>query len=581
MPQPLSKTPLRAAFFCALALTGCGVEQQVPAARAALPAASCAEPTTPIASIQGDGPVSPLVGQSVAVKGVVTLLQADGFYLEEPGSDQLDGTSNAIFIQSQDRPGVAPGNVVSVHGQVAEIGRSPHSLTAITGARASGRCAANRPLPLRDIRLPLGNAGREALEGMRVHLAGPLTVTDVYRYANGAITLSGDSRQYAATELAAPGRQAQQIRRHNQDFALPAEVPAAGEAGRALAAGAVLTQANGVMAHDGHGLRLVLQHFSVRLTTPPATPAKTADAGLRVIGMNLHNYFNGDGKGGGFPTARGARNAAEFERQRRRIGAGIRALGPDLVGVMELENDGFGTASAAADFIRLLDTETGARWAVARPRSDDTGGDAITVGLFYRNERVLAVGPARTLKSEPFRLSRQPLAQMFAVTPDGTRILVVVNHLKSKGSCPRGGRDGNQDDGQGCWNAARTAAARAMTHWTRSLARENGTDKILILGDMNAYRREDPVDAIRAAGFTELLDGARPRPYSFVYAGLAGTLDYAFVSRALRPLVSQALIWHVNAGYPRNTDLARAWQGFSDHDPVIVDLALHHSSTTD
>ena len=33
-----------------------------------------------------------------------------------------------------------------------------------------------------------------------------------------------------------------------------------------------------------------------------------------------------------------------------------------------------------------------------------------------------------------------------------------------------------------------------------------GTDNILILGDMNAYRNEDPITAIRNAGFTELIE---------------------------------------------------------------------------
>jgi predicted extracellular nuclease len=78
--------------------------------------------------------------------------------------------------------------------------------------------------------------------------------------------------------------------------------------------------------------------------------------------MNLHNYFNGDGKGQGFPTPRGAETMAEFNKQRKRIGAAIKALKPHIVAVMELENDGFGDASSAQDFIRLATAATGGTW---------------------------------------------------------------------------------------------------------------------------------------------------------------------------------------------------------------------------
>ena len=37
---------------------------------------------------------------------------------------------------------------------------------------------------------------------------------------------------------------------------------------------------------------------------------------LKVASFNVLNYFNGNGPGGGFPTARGANTPAEFARQR-------------------------------------------------------------------------------------------------------------------------------------------------------------------------------------------------------------------------------------------------------------------------
>ena len=127
----------------------------------------------------------------------------------------------------------------------------------------------------------------------------------------------------------------------------------------------------------------------------------------------------------------------------------------------------------------------------------------------------------------------------------------------------------------------RLASAKKMSTWVKTIAASTGTDNILILGDMNAYRNEDPINAIRDAGFTELMDEKQGQKYSFVYFGQHGTLDYAFSSDALLPNVEQAFIWHVNAALPTNMKLPQPWLRFSDHDPVVVDIRSRQSSTSD
>jgi len=117
----------------------------------------------------------------------------------------------------------------------------------------------------------------------------------------------------------------------------------------------------------------------------------------------------------------------------------------------------------------------------------------------------------------------------------------------------------------------RVASAEKMSAWVNSLAETTQTADVLILGDMNAYRQEDPIDAIRRAGFVELMDKAAGDVYSYVYFGQAGTLDY----------VQQAFIWNVNAALPGKMDLPQPWLRFSDHDPVVVDIRLHQSATSD
>jgi predicted extracellular nuclease len=248
---------------------------------------------------------------------------------------------------------------------------------------------------------------------------------------------------------------------------------------------------------------------------------------------------------------------------------------------MELENDGFGADSAAQDFIRLANGATAKSWAVTRPADDDTGTDKIAVGIFYQSDRLKAVGPSQTLTGAEFRRSRQPQAQLFEQRATGEKLLIVINHLKSKGSCPDSGENANQKDGQACWSPVRTASAKRMSAWAKSIATSAGTGNILILGDMNAYRNEDPIGAIRDAGFIELMDKKQKPTYSFVYYGQHGTLDYAFSSSPLLENVEQAFIWHANTPFPVNMDLPQPWLGFSDHDPVVVDIRSRQSSTVD
>jgi predicted extracellular nuclease len=416
---------------------------------------------------------------------------------------------------------------------------------------------------------------------MRFHIYKALTVTDVYRFGQGKFTLSSNGFQFVPTEIMSPGPDTNKHIAQNRASALPALL-ADDETGiEMLVGGSTLAQVTGVLTHDGRDLRLSIQDTSTVSNVRHSKPPSEASGTLRIVGMNLHNYFNGDGKGNDYPTPRGAKNFAEFQAQRSRIGAAIGVLDPQVLAVMELENDGFDADSAAQDFIHLANNATGGQWAVARLADDNTGTDAITVGLFYRADQLKPVGVARTLTGPEFERSRQPHAQVFQSLDSGEQALVVINHLKSKGSCPKSGSDANQKDGQGCWNSMRTLSAQNMSAWTKRLAASADTDNILILGDMNAYRNEDPIVAIRDAGFTELMDAQQGNIYSYVFFGQRGTLDYAFVSDALRENVESAFIWHVNAALPANIDLPQPWLRFSDHDPVVVDIRSRQSTTSD
>jgi predicted extracellular nuclease len=338
------------------------------------------------------------------------------------------------------------------------------------------------------------------------------------------------------------------------------------------------------MGHDGRAQRLLLEStpraaaaVNIPLDPPPPEPY------LRIVSANLLNYFNGDGRGGGFPTERGARTPQEFAAQRDRTRGALARIRPHLLAVQELENDGFGPASAARSLLDLLNETGDGDWAVVDPGSGPIGGDLITVGLFYRQQVLEAVGAPEVLRGAAFeRLSRQPLAQRFRERASGEEFLVAVNHLKSKGRCPESGPDSDQGDGQDCWNRARVEAVNALAPWLAELGHESAAGRVLILGDMNAWRLEDPIRAFREAGYVELVEDRSGLPqHSFLYFGQRGTLDYAFASPALVQAARRAFIWHSNADWPGGMALPQPWLRMSDHDPVIVDLEFSQAATSD
>jgi predicted extracellular nuclease len=526
---------------------------------------------------------SPLVGSNVRIIGIITAVNpGTGFYLEEPDSDDSSNTSNGIYVDNAALSlQVRPGEQWMLAGRVVETGPTSDTVTTLSAVSDHQLCASGLEVPQNFQSLPLDEGQREALESMQVSISGPLFITGVYGFSRGQVLLSGGSVLRNGTEDTPPGEAARAVNQRNDEHSIRSSLGVSN--GGLLHNGLSIESATGVFGHDERGsLWLLDQVPVVQAKLPDRLPL--ADPELtRVVSMNLLNFFNGDGSGQGFPAERGAKTHEDFVKQSHRIQSAVSALQPGLIAVQELENDGFEPGSASDSLRELCSSATSAEWALVKSPHKRLGTDVISVGLFYRPDLLKAVGPAHTLDSAPFRdLSRQPLAQLFQERSSGLVFLVAVNHLKSKGSCPAEGENANQYDGQGCWNPARRQAAEALIDWLNGIARAAPTENILVLGDFNAYRREDPVQVFQPPGWSEAVAHASGLPqHSYVYAGQAGTLDYAFVSRALLPFLKQANIWHVNADWPPRVEMPLPWMRFSDHDPVVVDLDFNQSATPD
>jgi predicted extracellular nuclease len=164
-----------------------------------------------------------------------------------------------------------------------------------------------------------------------------------------------------------------------------------------------------------------------------------------------------------------------------------------------------------------------------------------------------------------------------------------VNHFKSKGSDCNDIGDADTGDGQGNCNITRTRAAQALVNWLANHPTGINDNDYLIIGDLNAYAKEDPITTITAAGYTDLIHLFNSADaYSYVFDGQTGYLDHGLASDSLLTQVLHASDWHINADEPvsldYNTEFKSAAQIIhfyaadayrsSDHDPLVISLKL-------
>jgi hypothetical protein len=331
----------------------------------------------------------------------------------------------------------------------------------------------------------------------------------------------------------------------------------------------------------------------------PRPAAPSLPAGVKVASANVLNFFTTFTNGGdawgrtgqgctiGSRTAasecRGADNMTEFVRQRNQIVASLKSLDADVVGLMEIQNNG---DVAVGYLVEQLNAAIGQPVYAAVPAPAATGTDAIRVAMIYKPAVVSLVGGAL---SDGDRINnRPPMAQTFKAG-NGAKFSVIVNHFKSKASC--GGATGGDLDpgnGQGCWDTTRVnQATRLADVFIPQVVQAAGDPDVLVIGDMNAYAFENPINLLTGKGLVNQIERfVRPQgmPYSYVFDGQAGYLDHALASASLSAQVAGAAEWHNNADEPEHIDYnlgdtvqdpyrENAYRA-SDHDPVVVSLDL-------
>jgi predicted extracellular nuclease len=574
------------------------------------------EPTIP--QIQGSGRTSPFANTVQTTTGVVTKKFSNGFFIQDPDGDGDPTTSDAIYVY-----GVATsaniGDLVRVTGTVTEFtpAGAPRSYTEFKDTTAIAILGTGKPVSVTNIQLGAEDLGR--YEAMLVRFSGALTVNgNAFLGDRGELVL-GNGRLETPTNRYRPGtpeaialaaaNERNMVVLDDNIFVTPAHIPYLEQDGT-VRAGDTVNDLVGVLdfgAIGGGGGWYKLQPTetpSFSRTNPRQEAPAVAPGNVRVASANVLNFFttftNGTdvngatGKGctvGNSTSAgncRGADNMAEFVRQRDKIVNELKAMDADAVGLMEIQNNG---DTALAYLVDQLNAKTAPNTYAYVPKPPATGTDAIRVAMIYKPARLTLVGGA--MSDNDAINNRPPMAQTFKVNANGAKFSLIVNHLKSKGSC--GGGTGNTDsgDGQGCWNATRVQQAqRLATYFIPAVVAASGDPDVLAVGDFNSYGHEDPIAYLTGQGMVNELERfVRPNgtPYSYVFDGASGYLDHALASSALDPQVAGVTEWHNNADEPAAIDynigdtaddpyVNNAFRA-SDHDPVVVSLNLAGTST--
>jgi predicted extracellular nuclease len=583
------------------ALTACGGSDDAPLALPACPAA--VNTLRDITAVQGAGNLSPYVNTLdalVTVRGVVTAdFQAteemNGFFIQQPVADNDPSTSEGLFIYAPSSAAVNVGDYVQVSGTVAEFqsgSSSAERLTELSDVTEVSVCGAGPAIAARVLTLPVASAAEfEAVEGMLVEFQQTLTVSEAFglgRY--GELLISAGGRLFqpnnhpstlTPAEIISANARASIVLDDGRTSQNPNPISylSAADTSGTRRVGDTLSSLRGVMTWGADAYRV---HPVVAPTFVAANARATApsDVGgsLKASSLNVLNYFT-------TLNQRGANSAAEFIRQRDKLVQTIAGLDADALGLMEIENNG---TVAVADLVAAINAHMGAG-TYAHVDSGIPGTDAIKVTVIYKPARLRPIGNPVVPTDAGFAVDggmRPPMAQRFAAISNNGSFWMVVNHLKSKGSCPSGASDPNQDSGQGCWNAARTVQATTLASWVGGLVTSSRETDVLMVGDFNAYLNEDPIKTLETAGHEDLLKRLpAAERYTYVFSGESGALDHAFASASLGAQVNGLTVWHVNADEPPvfdyNTEFktddryAATPYRSSDHDPVLVGLTLN------
>jgi predicted extracellular nuclease len=552
-----------------------------------------------IMQIQGAGHVSEYVGQPVITSGIVTAVDAGGFWIQDPNGDANTATSDGIFVFLGVSPTVAVGDAVTVSGSVDEFAATgslslteirPTSITVISTGNvlpAAVLIGADGILPpshaIDDDGLSLFDPANdgidfwESLEGMRVTIQAPKVVQNTNDFGETDVVASGGA---GATGINDRGG----ITISDGDFN-PEKIQIDDRFGAQTgydpdhSVGDVLGDVTGILNYSFGNYELLATGAVTVTTDVTLTDEATALTGdinhLTIATYNLENMDPSDNK---------------YDILAHDIITNLGA--PYILGVQEVQDfDGAGTGSNlsgetnAQGLIDAILAESGIVYTyveIAPTTANSTGGEPngnIRNGYFYRADLVTLVEGSLALVSDPaFNGTRKPLVATWDF--QGQQLTTINVHFTS-----RGGSDplwGSTQPPADAGDAARIAQAAAVGNYVNNHLADDPALNFMILGDWNGFYFETAQTQLTDGGvFTNLstlLDAAER--YSYVFEGNSQLLDNMLVTGGLLNGASYDAV-HMNAqfsavGRPTDHDpqIARLLLGMTPHDLAISNATV-------
>ena len=279
----------------------------------------------------------------------------------------------------------------------------------------------------------------------------------------------------------------------------------------------------------------------------PVTIPDVGNARLRIVGQNAANYVsNLESSNSSCDTQ------AEFEAKTNKIANAFIALQADIVAICEVErNDEI--LGYIVDAMNTIYGENVYAYITDGLYAHASAGNyqSLKSGYIYRSDKVTPQGS----NTSPYRSGEycaRLRIQAFKENSTNEKFVLSVNHFKAK--------DSSDDAGE-------STRLQNVSNLIDALGDITSDPDILIMGDLNSYMGEAPIEALEEEGFEEQLVRFDANAYSYIYRGQKGILDHAMANSTMAEQVTGARVYHINTAGGYNYK-------YSDHDAVLVGLNL-------
>jgi len=578
-----------------------------------------------INQIQGSGHLSPYDGEDIrCVRGIVTAVNSNGFFLQSTKADNDEKTSEALFVNLLTVAEVKPGDeVIVTSGEIREYnpaGLGANSLTTTSlRTRDIEIISSGNALPTA---LVLGEGGRaipdkviendvigvigedkgkfdpdedgmdfyESLEGMLVQINNALVVSANNSY-NELVVLADLGKNASGLNssgillLSEDDPNPERLILDDKYIKMPELFP-----------GDVSTSpVIGILEYDFGNYRIqpierpVYKSNGLKEEFLAIQPIELTESQISVVSMNTENLSH----------------IEEPERIEDYAEMIVNKLSsPDIMILQEImDDDGYlDSAIVSADeninALQVAVEDAGGptyRWFNVNPvRNKDGGAEGANIRtiIMFRMDRglkflsALPAEPAEevslngsekntTLSNNPgliypadnaFRNSRKPIIAQFQYQDE---IFYVIGlHLSSKG--PDGPLFGAIQPPNLSSEEQHISQASTVNRFIKEILDKDSTAKIIVAGDLNDFPWSETIQTLKGNELVNLWDDADMDTwFSYNYEGNGEVLDHIMVSKAFAPHIKTFKPIHLNSVLPASKQL-------SDHDPILTIIDFNY-----